>query len=130
MAFFFLSKLFFKVLEQRGQLGRRAGQGKQSRARRAQGRARAGQRGKRGRQGQGGQGGQGARGARAFLGGPKAQPHLGFRVFTLLRDQYWSRGEPVPVPGPVVGATASWAAGTCAIAAKNIVVFLVKLCTA
>ena len=36
---------------------------------------------------------------------------LGFRVFTLLRDQYWSRGEPVPVPGPVVGATVPMAVG-------------------
>ena len=51
-----------------------------------------------------------------FRGGPKrVAPSriqgLGFRVFTLLRDQYWSRGEPVPVPGPIVGATVFRAAG-------------------
>ena len=32
----------------------------------------------------------------------------GLRFGVVARDQCWSRGEPVPVPGPDVGATVPW----------------------
>ena len=58
---------------------------------------------------------QGPPGGPLSGGAQKGQPLPGSnawgRVFTLLRDQYWSRGERVPVPGPVVGAAVFRAAG-------------------
>ena len=53
---------------------------------------------------------------------PRARPG----EFTFLRDQYSSRGEPVPVPGPVVGATRRRASdlerpgSTCAIEVEGL----------
>ena len=110
MAFLLSFKIVLKVRRQRGQLGRAEGLGGVQLRTKAQkgGRGQGGQgyqtkvRGVRG--GQGGPGGPGgARGASGVRGqgGPNGQRAPGRRGCTTTpsRDQYWSRGEPAPVPG-------------------------------